>query len=75
MDIRYRDLFMLEYNNIIYDSLVDDEDRTIISRWRLSSHKLFIETGRYKIPKIDRNSRLWKLCGVIEDEYHALFTC
>ena len=75
MESRYRSLFNLEFSNILYTSIIDDDDRTIITRWRLSSHKLYIETGRYKIPKIERNLRICKSCRVLEDEHHALFIC
>ena len=56
-------------------SLEDDENRIIISRWRLSSHKLHIETGRYKIPKVPTADRKCQICNILEDEYHALFSC
>ena len=75
MYIRYRELFKLEYNDILYKSMVDDSHRTVITRWRLSSHILFIETGRYKRPVIDRNERKCIICSVLEDEKHALFIC
>ena len=55
--------------------MTNDDNRIIISRWRLSSHKLFVETGRYKIPKIDPDKRYCLICNVVEDEYHALFVC
>ena len=42
---------------------------------RLSSHILFIETGRYKRPVIDGNERKCITCSVLEDEKHALFIC
>ena len=75
MLIRYRELFNLEYNDILYNSMVDDAYRTIITRWRLSCHSLFIETGRYKIPYIPRDERKCMVCGTLEDESHALFDC
>ena len=75
MYIRYRELFKLEYNDILYKSMADDSHRTVITRWRLSSHILFIETGRYKRPVIDRNERKCITCSVLEDEKHALFIC
>ena len=52
-----------------------DTKRTIITRWRLSCHKLKIETGRYTKPKTDREDRKCVLCNVIDDERHALFEC
>ena len=75
MHIRYRELFDLEHNDILYNSMVNDNHRTVITRWRLSCHCLFIETGRYKRPFVQRNDRKCIICQVIEDEAHALFTC
>ena len=73
MDKRYRDLIGLEEQHCIYDSFVDDECRAIVSRWRLSNHKLAIETGRYKnIPRIDRH---FQICSIVEDEIHVMFHC
>ena len=75
MDIRYRSLFDLKYNNTLYNSIVNEDCRMLVSRWRLSCHKLHIETGRYKTPKLPRQQRLCKQCGTVEDEHHALFVC
>ena len=55
--------------------MVNDLDRIIISRWRLSSHNLHVETGRYKQPKIDHENRKCIICSIVEDEFHALFIC
>ena len=75
MDIRYRTLIPLTYNKILYSSLTNDDARMIVTRWRLSCHKLHVETGRYKTPKVERQQRVCKMCGVLEDEQHALFVC
>ena len=75
MDVRYRTLIPLAYNATLYSSLVNDDIRMIVTRWRLSCHKLHVETGRYKTPKVERHQRVCKMCGVIEDEHHALFVC
>ena len=47
----------------------------IVSRFRLSSHELFIETGRYS--NIPRQLRICKCCNmnVIENEFHFLLVC
>ena len=55
--------------------MINDSNRKIITRWRLSSHPLFIETGRYKVPIIPKEDRVCIICSVIEDENHALFNC
>ena len=58
----------------IYQSYMPDYLRVIISRWRLSSHSLRIETGRYE-NILDRNDRVCKLCNVCEDEHYVIFIC
>ena len=49
--------------------------RSIITRWRLSNHRLRVETGRYTVPKTPRADRKCIICFDLEDESHALFTC
>ena len=46
-----------------------------LSRFRLSSHQLEIDTGRHI--GSDRDQRLCRKCKIrmIEDEYHFLLTC
>ena len=50
--------------------------RTILSRLRLSSHRLCIETGRWNkpisTPLIDRKCTV---CNTLEDEYHFVMEC
>ena len=43
-----------------------------LTKLRVSSHKLRIETGRYGRNRIERHERLCELCtsGQVEDEYH-----
>ena len=73
---RYLELFNLEYNNdVLYKSMLNDQDKAIITRWRLSSHPLYIETGRYKKPAIDKSGRKCMICNVLEDEEHAIYKC
>ena len=50
-------------------------DRSIISKSRLSAHKLAIEKGRYN--NTERNKRLCISCnnGDVEEEYHFFSTC
>ena len=49
--------------------------RICLTKFRLSSHKLEIETGRYR--NIERSERKCTYCSTneIEDEYHFLLTC
>ena len=75
MEIRYRTLIPLTYNKTLYSSLVNDDARMMVTRWRLSCHKLYVETGRYKTPKVERHQRVCKMCGVLEDEHHAVLVC
>lgn len=58
-----------------YLNIVKYEYRKAICRFRVSSHRLMIETGRYN--KIPRNDRLCKKCSEnkIEDEIHFLLKC
>ena len=65
-----------------YLSLVKiPEARNSLTRFRISSHNLFIEHGRYETPIIPRENRWCLHCyfttGVktLEDEIHALATC
>ena len=48
-----------------------------LSKIRLSSHKFFVERGRWSKPKVEYIDRLCTLCDQrdIEDEYHILMTC
>ena len=75
MTIRYREITKLEFCDILYDSFVVEKNRRAITRWRLSSHSLRIETGRYQRPKTPRNERTCIVCNTMEDEQHSLFVC
>ena len=44
-----------------------------ITKFRLGSHNLKIETGRWQ--RIPRNERLCSTCGVIGDEWHMFYDC
>ena len=76
MCIRYRSIIGIPDSNIfLYSALASDFSRKIITRWRLSSHPLYIETGRHRRPKILRERRLCIVCDIIEDEFHTLYVC
>ena len=63
-------------NTCLYNSLIPDYFRYITSRWRLSNHKLKIETLRYdNNNEIPRNMRICNLCLCVEDEKHVIFNC
>ena len=75
MCVRYRTMIGTNFSETLYNSCLDDTKRTTITRWRLSSHKLKIETGRYTRPITERENRLCDVCRVIEDERHAIYDC
>ena len=51
--------------------------RSCLSRFRLSSHKLKIESDRYSVPRIPPEQRICTNCddNICEDEFHFLITC
>ena len=56
------------------DNIVENKFRTALTRFRLSSHRLAIETGRFQ--NLPRDERLCTHCKtIIENEYHFLLTC
>ena len=73
MCTRYVRMINNGYSETLYNSMLDDSKRKMITRWRLSSHKLKVETGRYG--KTTENQRNCLLCDTLEDEYHSLFIC
>lgn len=75
MSSRYKEISNLKYCDVLYNSFVVERYRTIITRWRLSSHSLRIETGRYTRPKTPKPERKCGICNTLEDEHHALFAC
>ena len=75
MCVRYRNMIGFEHCTTLYQSCLDDAKRKTITRWRLSSHKLRIETGRHSRPVIDRENRLCQMCNSVEDEIHAIYDC
>ena len=71
----YKQIVDVKTKSNIYTQFIDDRKRSVITRWRLSNHKLFIETGRYQTPYIDRFDRKCFQCGILEDEAHAIYDC
>ena len=51
--------------------------RRLISKFRLSNHKLEVEIGRYSKPKTPLEHRICKKCydNEIEDEFHHIMKC
>ena len=53
-----------------------NKHRTALTKFRVSCHKLAIETGRYHKPSsLPINERLCLECGSVEDEIHLLCHC
>ncbi len=65
-----------EYENYL-DIVHNTQLRKCLTRIRLGSHGLRIETGRYGRNRIERNQRICTLCdsGEIEDAYHFVIIC
>ena len=58
------------------DSVTVKSHRQALSRLIVSSHKLHMETGRWKNPITSHNERYCPHCPrVLEDEYHLLLEC
>ena len=57
------------------DKLISPKLRRALSKLRLSSHILHIETGPHR--SIPRNERICTLCNIgdVEDEYHFVMIC
>ena len=73
---KYNELTDLENVDAVYNRFLREDKRIQITKWRLSSHDLHIETGRYTSPITPRNERICKRCPTsVEDENHVLFQC
>ena len=47
----------------------------VLGKFRMSCHKLNIETGRHKRPKTQIEDRVCHECNVLEDEIHFITEC
>ena len=68
--------FKIDFDFDRYLDLIQvDKYRIMLTRLKLSSHNLAIETGRYH--NVPQNMRLCQYCNmnVIENEYHFLLVC
>jgi hypothetical protein len=63
----------LKQNENEMEYYLSHPDRHILTKFRLSEHKLLIEIGRNL--KIPRDQRLCAICNVLEDEFHFFFKC
>jgi hypothetical protein len=58
----------------IYNSnQIREQKRVMVSRFRLSAHRLRVETGRWK--RIPREERTCDCSSAIQDENHVVFNC
>ena len=74
MTMYYRNITALT-KTCLHSSYLPDHFRFIITSWRLSNHKLKIETGRYTKPITKRELRDCDVCQLLEDESHIIFRC
>ena len=58
------------YTNDVH---ADDSLRIVLTRMRVSSHRLKIETGRWA--RIDREDRLCQCGQAVQDEKHVIVDC
>ena len=65
-----------QYENYLNVSL-HRKYRSAITKLRLASHPLRIETGRHGQNRVDRQERICPICdnGDIEDEFHFVLVC
>ena len=75
-----RALFYRNLNNFGFKSYLDivttEKFRYSLTRLRLSSHRLEVETGRWAKPNaIPFENRLCSTCQRLEDEFHFIFEC
>ena len=73
---RYRDICGTNRNDCLYGQFLREDKRIIITKWRLSSHDIKIETGRYTTPSTPREDRVCSKCSSsVEDEHHVVYLC
>jgi hypothetical protein len=72
--IFYRNFTNFEFKNYL-EQVNSEKFRTALTRLRVSSHRLCVETGRWKQPVTPFSERLCQICSKLEDEYHFLFEC
>ena len=71
----YRQICIFQFQPYL-EKVVHKKFRNAISKLRLSSHRLHIESGRWNRPQpTPRENRLCSICNVLEDEFHFVFKC
>ena len=71
--VNFKDSFAYEH----YLDALPYDLRFYMSRLRLASHSLRVQTGRFGVNRLERNLRLCLICNTvdIEDEYHFILVC
>jgi hypothetical protein len=73
--VTYRHISVFEYK-LYLDIISAEKFRTALTRLRVSSHRLAVETGRWHKPNsIPYELRKCTVCDVLEDEYHFMLEC
>jgi len=71
----YRNLFDCNFAKYL-DIITVRKYRIALSRLRVSSHRLAIESGRWRKPEsVPFDQRVCSLCNVLEDEFHFVLKC
>ena len=71
----YREICVFEFQPYL-EKVVNKKFRNALSKIRLSSHRLHIESGRWKRPhSTPRENRVCFHCNILEDEFHFIFEC
>ena len=74
--LRGIEIFAERITTTVYGQFLREDKRIIITKWRLSSHNIKIETGRYTTPFTPREERVCSECPLsVEDEHHVVFQC
>lgn len=69
----YRKVYDEAFNNQYIFNIEEKYIRVSISKFRLGSHKIMIERGKWT--KKEVSDRKCNLCEQIEDEYHVIIEC
>ena len=65
---------LLQQHKLYKNNALMEHNRIEFTRYRLSSHNLKVETGRWG--RVERENRVCSCnIGGIQDEFHALFQC
>lgn len=73
--IFYRNIADFKYQDYL-DAVKVKKFRNALSRLRVSSHRLEVETGRWNRPqRIEYVERKCRICNKLEDEFHFVFEC